>query len=192
LFKARAETRYLHSETMLTRMINNTVQTGAITVICAAVDLALFTKYVDTNYHYVPYSNSLMLNLNLRKPQRHSSSTSFTVGASDTLPMHYFRSVDSTVKKKAGSSHGVRAANLLEPERSVIGSVNSSQQENDVAKLVGICFENCEFLGLTEILKDNRSSLDVEPNRPTPVNIRIHTVTTTQQDIHRPDPGTDN
>ncbi|KAL0568096.1 hypothetical protein V5O48_013896 [Marasmius crinis-equi] len=191
LYKARADTRYLNSETMLTRMINNTVQTGAITVICAAVDLALFTKYVNTNYHYVPcvqfllsssvdpdgkpekrayilgklYSNSLMLNLNLRKPQN-LSSASFTTGVSDTLPMHYFRSADNTGRKTASSSRGVRTTKL-EPEQSVIGSVIPShgQHENDVAKL-------------------DRSSL--EPNMPTPVNIRIHTVTTSQQD-HRPD-----
>ncbi|KAL0569060.1 hypothetical protein V5O48_012912, partial [Marasmius crinis-equi] len=134
----------------------------------------------------------LMLNLNLRKPQIYSSGPLSSVGASDTLPMHYFRSADNTAKKTTRSSRGVRATKL-EPEQSMIRSMDSSQKENDVAKLVGICFENCEFLGLTEILKDNRSSLDVsEPNMPMPVNIRIHTVTTTQQDDLRPERGADN
>ncbi|KAF9265657.1 hypothetical protein L218DRAFT_154153 [Marasmius fiardii PR-910] len=54
LYKAKEASKWAGSETMLTRMINNTIQTGAVTVVCALIDLVLFTKYIQTTYHQVP------------------------------------------------------------------------------------------------------------------------------------------
>ncbi|KAJ7743767.1 hypothetical protein B0H16DRAFT_1560547 [Mycena metata] len=75
LAAAKARTFWASSETMITRLINQIVQTGAATAICAAVDLALFIGVAHTNFHFVPayilgkfYTNSLMLTLNLRRP----------------------------------------------------------------------------------------------------------------------------
>ncbi|KAJ7186882.1 hypothetical protein C8R46DRAFT_1342168 [Mycena filopes] len=75
LSQARNKTAWGPTESMLTKLINRIVQSGAATVIVAAIDLALFVRIPDTNYYYVPsyilakiYTNSLMLNLNLRKP----------------------------------------------------------------------------------------------------------------------------
>ncbi|KAJ7095513.1 hypothetical protein C8R44DRAFT_889938 [Mycena epipterygia] len=75
LARVKSRTFWATSETMLTTLINRVVQSGAVTSICAAVDLALFAGIVDTNFHFVPsyilgklYTNSLMLTLNLRRP----------------------------------------------------------------------------------------------------------------------------
>ncbi|KAJ6520657.1 hypothetical protein DFH09DRAFT_1098239 [Mycena vulgaris] len=56
------------TETLLTKLIHRVIQTGAASSICAAIDLAMFVGFPSTNYHVVPYTNSLMLNLNLRRP----------------------------------------------------------------------------------------------------------------------------
>ncbi|KAJ7182494.1 hypothetical protein C8R43DRAFT_6212 [Mycena crocata] len=62
------------SETLLTTLINRVVQTGAVTVVCAAVGFGLYLGFPTTNYEYVPsyilgklYTNSLVLTLNLRR-----------------------------------------------------------------------------------------------------------------------------
>ncbi|KAJ7097391.1 hypothetical protein C8R44DRAFT_989078 [Mycena epipterygia] len=64
------------------RIIMATIQTGALTVICAGVSLALFAKYTEENYYFAftyilgkLYSNSFMATLNSRvhrKPAEHS------------------------------------------------------------------------------------------------------------------------
>ncbi|KAF7324430.1 hypothetical protein MSAN_02519100 [Mycena sanguinolenta] len=63
------------AKNLLTKIIHRTIQTGAASVIIAAVDLAMFVRFPDANYHVVPayilgkvYTNSLLLNLNLRHP----------------------------------------------------------------------------------------------------------------------------
>ncbi|KAF7373113.1 hypothetical protein MSAN_00519100 [Mycena sanguinolenta] len=75
LSQARHATAWGPTESMLTRLINRVIQSGAATVIVAAINLAIFIKLPETNYYYVPayilgkiYTNSLMLNLNLRRP----------------------------------------------------------------------------------------------------------------------------
>jgi len=75
LTQARNRSSWAASETMLTKLVNRVIQSGAATVVIAAVDLALFVQLPETNYFYVPsyilgkiYTNSFMLNLNLRRP----------------------------------------------------------------------------------------------------------------------------
>ncbi|KAJ7132987.1 hypothetical protein C8R46DRAFT_1235531 [Mycena filopes] len=76
LSKAKARTSWRNSETLLSGLITRTLETGALTMVGAAVELALFVQFPDKTFHYVPgytlgklYSNSLMLNLNMRRPQ---------------------------------------------------------------------------------------------------------------------------
>ncbi|KAJ7683504.1 hypothetical protein B0H14DRAFT_3535127 [Mycena olivaceomarginata] len=54
LARAKSRTFCAPSETMLTTLINRVVQSGAVTSVCAAVDLALFAGNVETNFHFVP------------------------------------------------------------------------------------------------------------------------------------------
>nr|GAT46950.1 predicted protein [Mycena chlorophos] len=71
-------------DNIIDRLIINSIRTGAITVICAGVTLALFIQYTDKNYFHAfvailgkLYSNSFMLNLNSRhsknRHQEHQS-----------------------------------------------------------------------------------------------------------------------
>ncbi|KAJ7886110.1 hypothetical protein B0H14DRAFT_3431327 [Mycena olivaceomarginata] len=56
LARAKSRTFWAPSETMLTTLINRVVQSGAVTSVCAAVDLALFAGNVETNFHFVVYT----------------------------------------------------------------------------------------------------------------------------------------
>ncbi|KAJ6476831.1 hypothetical protein C8R45DRAFT_873174 [Mycena sanguinolenta] len=94
LARAKKRTFWATSETMLTTLINRVVQSGAVTSVCAAVDLALFAGIVDTNFHFVPsyilgklYTNSLMLTLNLRRP-------TYQIPDVDLMPMSGTRAQD--------------------------------------------------------------------------------------------------
>ncbi|KAJ7041893.1 hypothetical protein C8F04DRAFT_1297068 [Mycena alexandri] len=61
------------TNSLLNRLIVNTIQTGSATVVCAGIGLALFVKYTDKNYYYAfvyvlgkIYSNSFLATLNFR------------------------------------------------------------------------------------------------------------------------------
>ncbi|KAJ7159447.1 hypothetical protein C8R46DRAFT_906202 [Mycena filopes] len=56
LAKARTRTFWASSETMVTKLINQVIQTGMATAVCAAADLALFIGVAHTNFHFVPYA----------------------------------------------------------------------------------------------------------------------------------------
>ncbi|KAJ7265218.1 hypothetical protein C8J57DRAFT_1230236 [Mycena rebaudengoi] len=79
---------------MLTKLINRVIQSGAATVVCAAIDLGFFIGQPTTNTHFVPYTNSLMLTLNLRRPNGANNS--------DSLPMNSVKS------QPTGRSQGVQ------------------------------------------------------------------------------------
>jgi hypothetical protein len=55
LAKAKKKTSWSGSETLLTSLINRVITTGAVTAVCAAVDLGMFLGYPTTNYHVVPW-----------------------------------------------------------------------------------------------------------------------------------------
>ncbi|KAJ7248992.1 hypothetical protein C8J57DRAFT_1522053 [Mycena rebaudengoi] len=91
LSQAKSRSAWSSSETMLTNLINRVVQSGAATVLCAAIDLGFFIGQPTTNTHFVPaymlgklYTNSLMLTLNLRRPNGANNS--------DSLPMNSVKS----------------------------------------------------------------------------------------------------
>ncbi|KAJ7291757.1 hypothetical protein C8J57DRAFT_1588366 [Mycena rebaudengoi] len=82
LNQAKNRTNWSASETMLSKLINQVVQSGSVTVICAAVDLGFFVGQPTTNSHFVPaymlgklYTNTLMLTLNLRRPNTNNNGT---------------------------------------------------------------------------------------------------------------------
>ncbi|KAJ7908430.1 hypothetical protein B0H13DRAFT_2331410 [Mycena leptocephala] len=100
LARAKSRTSWATSETLLTTLINRVIQSGAVTSVCAAVDLALFAGIVNTNFHFVPsyilgklYTNSLMLTLNLRRP-------TYKIPDADLMPMSGLRSQDVSVHFK--------------------------------------------------------------------------------------------
>ncbi|KAF8874412.1 hypothetical protein BD779DRAFT_1566644 [Infundibulicybe gibba] len=73
LGKARAQSFSKRTETMVSKLMANTIQTGAVTAIAAGVELILFLVYKNNNYHEAPafllgklYSNVLLANLNAR------------------------------------------------------------------------------------------------------------------------------
>ncbi|KAJ7210024.1 hypothetical protein GGX14DRAFT_451282 [Mycena pura] len=96
LAKAKKDTSWSASETLLASLINRVITTGAATAVCAAVDLGMFLGYPTTNYHVVPayilgkfYTNSLMLTLNLRRPHVAKDN-------SDSLPMDSVKFANGT------------------------------------------------------------------------------------------------
>ncbi|KAF4615926.1 hypothetical protein D9613_011349 [Agrocybe pediades] len=79
LFNARAISALSRTGNLVNTLISNAIQTGAITVVCAGVDLALFVAYTSSNFHFVPayilgklYSNSLLATLNTRETLRNA------------------------------------------------------------------------------------------------------------------------
>ncbi|KAJ7247944.1 hypothetical protein C8J57DRAFT_1724350 [Mycena rebaudengoi] len=76
LHGAKSGTSISRTDSLLDRLIVNTVSTGAVTAISAGIDLALFVKYTQVNYHFAfayvlgkLYSNSFMATLNSRRSQ---------------------------------------------------------------------------------------------------------------------------
>ncbi|KAJ6542521.1 hypothetical protein DFH09DRAFT_1282558 [Mycena vulgaris] len=66
-----------NTESMLNRLMLNTIQTGTVTVLCAGITLVLFIKFTDRNYYWAfayilgkLYSNSFMATLNSRASRR--------------------------------------------------------------------------------------------------------------------------
>ncbi|EEB93699.1 hypothetical protein MPER_07609, partial [Moniliophthora perniciosa FA553] len=54
LYTAKSQTSFSQSHAIINRLISNTIQTGAVTVVISAVDLALFIRFTDSTYHFVP------------------------------------------------------------------------------------------------------------------------------------------
>jgi len=91
---AKSQTQVAQTHNLLNRLILNAVQTGCATVIAAALNLALFVKFTDTNYYLAfnfvlgkLYTNSFMMNLNMRMPRkdpRHSESINMHIQVSQS------------------------------------------------------------------------------------------------------------
>ncbi|KAJ7649575.1 hypothetical protein DFH06DRAFT_1475918 [Mycena polygramma] len=72
----KSKSKITQTDSLLNKLILSSVQTGSVTVVAAAVDLALLVEYTDTNYHlafgYILgklYTNSFMANMNMRAPR---------------------------------------------------------------------------------------------------------------------------
>ncbi|KAF7330972.1 hypothetical protein MVEN_02437300 [Mycena venus] len=73
---SKSTSRVSQTDSLLNRLILNTIQTGTVTVVCAGIALALFVKYTDRNYYFAfayilgkLYSNSFMATMNSRVPR---------------------------------------------------------------------------------------------------------------------------
>ncbi|KAK7462792.1 hypothetical protein VKT23_007374 [Stygiomarasmius scandens] len=77
LKRAQSQTVTKRTETLVTRLLLNAVNTGAVTAVAAFIDLILFVVYKDNNFHQVPafllgklYTNVLLANLNARSQNK--------------------------------------------------------------------------------------------------------------------------
>jgi len=96
---ARRQSPWKRTDTLLTRLIVNTVETGAITAVTAGVDLLLYLLWQDNFLHQVPafilgklYSNVVLAILNSRKRQfseRDDSSLHTAYGVGETHDLSY-------------------------------------------------------------------------------------------------------
>ncbi|KAJ7441720.1 hypothetical protein FB451DRAFT_1414511 [Mycena latifolia] len=78
LYTAKSAIDTPRTRSLLNRLMVNTIQTGTATAVCAGIELILWVKFTDTNYHiafgYVLaklYSNSFMATLNARQSDMH-------------------------------------------------------------------------------------------------------------------------
>jgi len=108
LLQAKSNSPFKKTETLITKLIVHTVETGVVTVITAIVDLALYLKYPDYFLHIVPavilgklYSNIALANLNGRTRHRvwgdQSALTTSFVGAESH---HLSQRVDADPRTK--------------------------------------------------------------------------------------------
>ncbi|KAJ7196408.1 hypothetical protein GGX14DRAFT_545727 [Mycena pura] len=106
LVQAKNNTSWGPTESMLTRLINRLIQSGAATVMLAAISLALFVQIPETNYYYVPYTNSLMLNLNLRRPNGSYITEQASTG--NVLPLSPLRSEGVHVRVEHATHNDIK------------------------------------------------------------------------------------
>ncbi|KAF5351363.1 hypothetical protein D9758_007982 [Tetrapyrgos nigripes] len=121
LSRARRKSFSKRTESILSRLVVNAIHTGTVTAVAAGVDLALFVRYDDNNYHQAPafllgklYSNVLLANLNARAqhkrlgmPGQYSDTTSRPTGG-DSFGLSQFRATGSNISR-------TRNMNDLEP-----------------------------------------------------------------------------
>jgi len=77
LLQAKVNSAFRQTDTLITKLIVHTVETGVITVVTAIVDLSLYLKFPNNYLHIVPalilgkmYSNIALANLNGRTRHR--------------------------------------------------------------------------------------------------------------------------
>ncbi|KAJ7141590.1 hypothetical protein C8R46DRAFT_1361185 [Mycena filopes] len=79
LHTAKSASAVTQTNGMLNRLMINTIQTGTATGLCAGLELVMFLRFPQTNYHWAfayilgkLYTNSFMVSINLREPRRRS------------------------------------------------------------------------------------------------------------------------
>ncbi|KAJ6490942.1 hypothetical protein C8R45DRAFT_1096481 [Mycena sanguinolenta] len=120
------------TETLLTKIIHRTIQTGAASAVCAAIDLAMFVGFPSANYHVVPayilgkvYTNSLLLTLNLRHP-----TVSRTKTEVESAEMHSLR-FQNPSRGQSGGVHISRTTMGTSTQDSVPGLWTRKDDQND-------------------------------------------------------------
>ncbi|KAJ6554874.1 hypothetical protein B0H19DRAFT_1154709 [Mycena capillaripes] len=85
LSQYRAKTPWKRTDSLITKLIYNTVETGAVTSVMAIADVTLFITLPTTNLHQTPafmlgklYSNVLLVTLNARTTGRTPQATAVT------------------------------------------------------------------------------------------------------------------
>ena len=58
LLQAKRNSAFKQTDTLITKLIVHTVETGVITVVTATIDLSLYLKYPNNYLHIVPYVSS--------------------------------------------------------------------------------------------------------------------------------------
>ncbi|KAJ7673748.1 hypothetical protein DFH06DRAFT_1173192 [Mycena polygramma] len=97
----RAQTPWKRTDSLVTKLIYNTVQTGAVTSIVAVADVVLFITLPATNLHQWPafmlgklYSNVLLVSLNSRGTR--GSTTNTNVGSNIITDIEWRRPDEGT------------------------------------------------------------------------------------------------
>ncbi|KAJ7701205.1 hypothetical protein B0H17DRAFT_1046214 [Mycena rosella] len=112
--QAQHQSRFKSTETILNRLIINTIETGAITAGLALVELILFKIWPNTYYHITTeyvlgrmYSNVLIATLNGRHRSRNTprgpANNFGTVHGESGTEMNTFTAGQSSATTKAGS-----------------------------------------------------------------------------------------
>ncbi|KAF9021324.1 hypothetical protein BDZ89DRAFT_1042846 [Hymenopellis radicata] len=73
LSTARAKDNFYRTNTLLTRLIYMTIQTGLLTSFIASAELVLLVAWRDKEFHEAPYSNALLVTLNARSMHHRGS-----------------------------------------------------------------------------------------------------------------------
>ncbi|KAJ7054271.1 hypothetical protein C8F01DRAFT_501098 [Mycena amicta] len=83
----RRATPWKRTDSIITKLIYNTIETGAVTSIVAIIDVVLFILYTNENYHQLPafmlgklYTTVLLATLNSRAEMRKATSVPNTSG----------------------------------------------------------------------------------------------------------------
>ncbi|KAF8632077.1 hypothetical protein AX15_002054 [Amanita polypyramis BW_CC] len=106
LHQAKTNSPFKRTETLITKLIVHTVETGVVTVITAIVDLSLYIKFPDTFIHIVPalvlgklYTNIALANLNGRTRHRVWGDQTVTASFKDAEAHQLSRRVDSEMPR---------------------------------------------------------------------------------------------
>ncbi|KAJ7092319.1 hypothetical protein B0H15DRAFT_833498 [Mycena belliarum] len=117
------------TDTLLNRLIMNTFRTGTVTVVAATVELALFLRFTDTNYHiafvYILgklYTTSFMVTLNMRTPRLKRQPESFLMHLPVSRP---------TEGTQASISLGPPGRDTVDWKRPVGDSADSTQPSRE-------------------------------------------------------------
>ncbi|KAJ7443658.1 hypothetical protein B0H11DRAFT_2203947 [Mycena galericulata] len=92
LSQYRAKTPWKQTDSLITKLIFNTIETGAVTSLVAVADVVLFITLPATNLHHMPafmlgklYSNVLLVTLNARESRGTPSNTAASNGGETEL-----------------------------------------------------------------------------------------------------------
>lgn len=156
LYSAKVKSPWKTSDTLITRLIMHTIQTGSVTAVCAGVDLLFLMKWKETNYHLMPasilgelYSNSLMATLNGRKSQ--FSSTVSEQAATIRMQIQVSRDTQRRVDiDESGASPW--------PESVLPGTISSDNKEPGSSKDIGFDDPHVRVLRLNTPTPPSNSS----------------------------------
>ncbi|KAJ7738558.1 hypothetical protein B0H14DRAFT_2638469 [Mycena olivaceomarginata] len=78
LYQYRQQTPWKHTDTIIVRLMANTLENGAITSTGALLNPILFLAYPENNLNEIPYANVLLFTLSMRRSQESRRSTNLS------------------------------------------------------------------------------------------------------------------
>ncbi|KAJ7803918.1 hypothetical protein B0H14DRAFT_2612919 [Mycena olivaceomarginata] len=78
LYQYRQQTPWKHTDTIIVRLMANTLENGAITSTGALLNLILFLAYPENNLNEIPYANVLLFTLSMRRSRESRRSTNLS------------------------------------------------------------------------------------------------------------------